>query len=301
MEHESEGIDVAPGVWSAIRCEQLLRTHVPQRAHDTTAERGGRVDCSALRLRCGFVQCGLGLPCYAVVDDLRLTIGADEDVGRLEVAMHDALAVAVRHGITDLAEQADPPPNRQGPRGGEPGDRAGAIHELHHEERHPAERGRSGAAGVDVRDMGVPQAGQRLGFPQQPLMRRRRNGPLANHLHRNRPPRSVLPGFVDPAHAAGRQQADDREPPDIDTGGQFARKTPGVVPAEAEGVVGSGQAWRLAALRVRCRSGIWHRRVPAGTGRAGLRLHVSFYTGFLTWASDPLSRGPPAFRPRSPA
>ena len=47
----------------------------------------------------------------AEVQQPHLAVGADEDVCRLEVAVHDELAMCVRHGVGDLREQPQARPH----------------------------------------------------------------------------------------------------------------------------------------------------------------------------------------------
>ena len=52
----------------------------------------------------------------AEVDELHLPLGTDEDVGRLEVAVHDTAGVVVVHGVEELQRHLAPPAGRRLPR-----------------------------------------------------------------------------------------------------------------------------------------------------------------------------------------
>ena len=104
-EDHAEGIKVAPGIWEAspvLEGLEVLGGHVRQRA----ADQGGRG-----------VRSQLGVGGQVEVEQERLAVVAQQDVGRLEVAMEDAALVGVGQAVgqacdkpedrLDVAELAD--------------------------------------------------------------------------------------------------------------------------------------------------------------------------------------------------
>jgi len=122
---------------------------------------------------------------------------AHHDVVRLDVAVHEALAVSDAERLADLADDAEDLAAVHGL--GEGAD-ALAAHELHHE---------VGAAllgvahVVDLRDAGVVERGGGAGFALEAGARHLVPGALGReHLHRDGAAELLVPGRVDDAHAA---------------------------------------------------------------------------------------------------
>ena len=180
----------------------LLRGHVLRGPHGQA--RGGQ---AALAIR---------RPGQAEVADLRhrtrhragrLLIGVrlHQDVGRLQVAMDDALPM--RH--VDRAGQRLDQPRRLPGRPGVAADPVGqgpAADPLHRQE---------GVAVmdphlVDLHDVGVLDAGGQLRLAAEPLpLGFRREAAGQDHLQGHQPPEAAMPGLVDHPHPAPSDLAED--------------------------------------------------------------------------------------------
>ena len=103
---------------------------------------------------------GLG---EAEVEDLDRAIGTNFDVGRLQIAVHDALLVRVLHGLGDLPGDVERVAERQRARLEQVCQRA-PFDEFHHQ-------GRDAVAvfePVDVRDVRMVEQRQRVRFTREP-------------------------------------------------------------------------------------------------------------------------------------
>jgi hypothetical protein len=92
VEHDPDREDVAGR--ADLRARGLLRRHVPRRAEKVPFERDERLGLASLeggRIDRALVLTQLREP---EVEDLRLTVGVEHDVLRLEVAVDDAFGVA---------------------------------------------------------------------------------------------------------------------------------------------------------------------------------------------------------------
>ncbi|MCG3180811.1 MAG: hypothetical protein BIFFINMI_03174 [Phycisphaerae bacterium] len=225
VERQPEAVDVAAAVGAS---GEPLRRRVAQRAGDLPAgRRVGRLD------RLG--QSEVGHPDHAA--------GVQQQVGRLDVAVQRALRVGVGQGVGDLSADAgdDPPVARSAGRGGvvadnatadrlqpggfgvdgrqfgplaAPGERCDdpvqprALDVLHDVEVKPLLL----ADAVDLHDVGVVQprrdAGLALEALELALVGQRQRG---QHLERDAAAERLLLGFVDDAHAAAADLADDAE------------------------------------------------------------------------------------------
>ncbi len=97
VEHHTEGIDIAAAVHAeALR---LLGREVGGRAHNKTGL--GDALTRADRSR------------YAEVGNLHLTVGSDEYVAGLHVAVHDTMAVRVTEGLRDVGGDRSRPRRRE--------------------------------------------------------------------------------------------------------------------------------------------------------------------------------------------
>jgi hypothetical protein len=136
------------------------------------------------------------------VEDLGLPAVGHEHVGGLEIAMDDAAVVRVLHGGGQLDREGDPIRDRQLLRAGVVGQRR-ARDQFHHEMR------RRGAVplreGVDLRDAGMLQPAEHLGFVLEAAEDLGMTIAAPQHFDRHRAARPVLLRGIDDAHAAGAQ------------------------------------------------------------------------------------------------
>ena len=94
-EDRAEGIKIAPGIGEAspvLEGLEVLGGHVRQRA----ADQGGRG-----------VRSQLGVGGQVEVEQERLAVVAQQDVGRLEVAMEDAALVGVGQAVGQACDQPE--------------------------------------------------------------------------------------------------------------------------------------------------------------------------------------------------
>ena len=150
----SQGVDVGRRAGEVRPPLGLLRRHVAGRAED--------------RLGPGQVAVGVEDLGQAEVGDLGRSVGVEQDIGRLEVAVDDPLVV----GLGDRAGQDLDQPGglRGGPRRAvQLPVEAAARQVLQLEEGQAARL----ADMVDLDDAGVPEAGDRLGLGAEPRRGRR--------------------------------------------------------------------------------------------------------------------------------
>ena len=106
----------------------------------------------------------------AEVEDAGASVGADEHVVGLEVAVHEAGGVGGREALTGLdVDREDLGPRtrdraRDGGGAVEPLSQGDALHELHRQEHAPGDD----ADVVDLDDVGVRELGHQLGLAQHP-------------------------------------------------------------------------------------------------------------------------------------
>src|SRR5262249_6197292 len=133
VKQDAQGIDVAARVDAPGTDVRLFGAHVLRRAHDRTDQRFGGLVGQRLLDRLGDAE----------VDDLRerlALVPRDQDVGRLDVAVDDALLVGVLDRLADRHEQFQALADRQTVVVAEAGDRY-ALDQLHHEVRPAVGRG----------------------------------------------------------------------------------------------------------------------------------------------------------------
>ena len=154
-EDDPQGVHVGPPVDGGGVAGHLLGAHVAERAEELAG--AGQAG--------GGQQVGVGGVGHAEVEHLRLAGLIHQDVGRLEVAVDDALVVGVLHRVAHPRHQLDA--------GGEVEAvtvgvlvQGQAADELHGEER-LAVVGEAGL--VDLGDAGVVQPGQDLGLVGEAL------------------------------------------------------------------------------------------------------------------------------------
>ncbi len=205
VEHRAEREQVGARVGELSA--RLLGRHVGDRAERGARE--GEIVARRHRLELrGRRRDRPPLPAHlreAEVEDLRLPARRHPQVGRLDVAMHDALGVRRLERVRDLDRDGEDLVHRHRP----PSHHLGqglAVEQLHHDEvllLVLLDR-------VDRADAGVVErrGGARLAL--EPLERARVPRHLgAQELERHAPPELRVLGLVDDAHAAAAELADD--------------------------------------------------------------------------------------------
>ena len=171
----------------------LLRAHVLQRADELTD--------IGLHGRDHHVR--VGRAGHAEIDDLRLPEGVDEDVGRFQVTVNDALLVPVVNGVADAYEQPQPLAGAEVLGRDEVGDGLGVGDVFHGEIRNAAFTLIVRARFVDLGDVGMPQAPEDLRLKLEPPQGGGGRDPVLHHLERDGAARMVLHRHVDRAHGPG--------------------------------------------------------------------------------------------------
>ena len=142
------------------------------------------------------------------VEHARLAAFVDEDVGRLQVAVHDPLLMGVVHRVGHLGDQLQALTNVERLLARVVVDRS-AAHQLHREEGHghAADRGRAHL--VDLGDPRMLQPPEQLGLVAK-AMEAVAGGQRAEHLESDASIRPLLLRLVDDAHPAAAQHVQDR-------------------------------------------------------------------------------------------
>src|SRR5688500_10037600 len=181
----------------------LLRRHVTHRAQDDSrlGAAGGqgrrRGDC-----RSGARRQQLG---EAEVQDLDPSIGVDEDVLRLEIAVHDAPGVRRGEALGDLARPVERPAQRRRTTL-EPGAQALSVEELRHQVRRAVSRSQV----VEDEDVGMIEGARRARLlleAAQPVGVAGQR--CRQHLERYLPAQPTVESAIDLSHPAGAERRDD--------------------------------------------------------------------------------------------
>ena len=140
------------------------------------------------------------------VGDLHLARGGDEDVARLHVAVHDAVLVRERERRGDVGTDVGDLRRREQAVGPDHVAQGATVDVLHHDE--------GGAVLLapveDADDVGLVQAGRRLGLTPEPLDEHRVARELGREdLERDGAVELRVAGEVHVGHAAVRDLADD--------------------------------------------------------------------------------------------
>ena len=183
VEHAAERVQVAAGIDRPAL--GLLGGEVGGGAHD----------------RAGLGQVGLGAPGDglgdAEVGHLHLTARRDQDVARLDVAVHHPVAVGEAERGGHVCGDLRRPPGVQRTLGAHDLRQAAALHVLHDDEV----GARLLAPVVDGHHVGVVEVGGRLGLAAEPLHEGRVLGVLGEeHLDRHGSVQQQVAGQVDVGH-----------------------------------------------------------------------------------------------------
>jgi hypothetical protein len=141
----------------------------------------------------------------AEVEQLRFALGGDQDVGGLEVAVHDQVAMCVGDGCTDLQRQAQAGAHIERVRIAIARDRA-AFDILEREVRRTVVRD---AAVMQLGDMRMDEAREEFAFAQEALAHLGTDEIAAHTLERHALDEIAVLAFgqVDAAHATLAEQA----------------------------------------------------------------------------------------------
>ena len=154
---------------------------------------------------------GVGQAGDAEIGDLHVVTRLDHDVGGLDVAMDDAMAVGEVERLRDLRSQGGRAVHRQSPRRVQLAVQAHAVDELHGQVAHPIEL----ADVVDGHDVGVLEPGGDHGFALEAVHEiglaepGRGQALQADGLDRDHAVQRAVPGLVDRAERPGTQRLHD--------------------------------------------------------------------------------------------
>ena len=142
---------------------------------------------------------GVERPCDAEVGDLHLAVASDEDVGRLDVAVHHAARVGRGESERDGDRRVDRTVGADAPLGAEHLGEAAPVDVLHDD---VVGAGRL-APVVDAHDVGVVEVRRGLRLTPEPLDERRVLRELGEeHLQRDRTVEQLVTGQEDVGHAS---------------------------------------------------------------------------------------------------
>ena len=188
VEDGAERVDVRGGPDRSRLADHLLGGHVAGRAHPSTAQGQGRLSVE--------------VPRQPEIGDLGRAVGGEQDVGRLQIAVHDPALVGRLHGLGQRGQQRGRLAGRLR-RARQGLGQAAPLDELHGEVR-PA---LVVAHVVDLDDVRVPQARHRLRFALEPRpLVRPGVGAGEQHLEGDEAVEPQVPGLVDDAHAPAAEQ-----------------------------------------------------------------------------------------------
>ena len=195
VEHRAERVDVRRRADRRQIALRLLRRHVGRRAEHLA---GGR----EVALPAAGLADLLGQP---EVGHMRAAFGVEQDVGRLEVAMHHVAGVGVADRVGDGGRELGGLVGRERPLADEIG-QALALDQAHREVRPRLML----ADLVDRHDPGMVELGGGLGLGAEPA-NLLSAGELAgeDHLQRDQPAERRLPRPIHHAHAAARDLGED--------------------------------------------------------------------------------------------
>ena len=193
VEDAPQTVDVAPAV--ELRSGRLLRAHVVHRADDDPRAGHARFVRRADRARDAEIAHD-GMP--------RL----DEDVLRLDVAMHDVLRMRVRQRVGHIARDLYRVGNGQAAFTLQPVAQRFALDIRHRVEQHPV-----GDIGVEQRqDVGVRQRGGDRDLAEEPVVTQRLSEIRPQHLEGHPALIAEVTGEIDKRHPATADLALNRVP-----------------------------------------------------------------------------------------
>ena len=206
VHHHAERIDIGAGIDGCAVLHELLGGHVGPRADELP------------RLGSWPVVIGSGTihPRDSEIDDLRPHSGIDKDIARLEIAMHDALRMAVGHRLAHLQQELDPAAQRHAAALAGMHQRFRTGNKLHHVVRHVDDAQTMTAGREDLGDARMTEPSERVGLTAEPQLRGDTGRQRAHHLHRDGASRVRLQCLVDAAHAPFANQSLDANAPQVD-------------------------------------------------------------------------------------
>ena len=200
---DAEGVDVGAGVDFGGVAGGLFGGHVVEGSEEGTDFGSGG----------GGVEVGVGGFGEAEVEDFGLAGVGDEDVGGFQIAVDDALGVGVVDGVGDEGDEGEAFAKGEVFRLGVGVERE-AVDELHGEVGLETE-GRVLSSGVeDGGDIGMLEKSEDFGFEVEAFEGGRGKVAGTNDLEGDDAVGLLLDGFVDRAHAAFADEADDDVGPD---------------------------------------------------------------------------------------
>ncbi len=128
----------------------------------------------------------------AEVSDVRLAVGVEHDIARLEIAVHDARGVGVGHGVGDLGAEFGRLAGSE-PLGGEPFVQVCTLHEIANDK----DRIAFAADLMHADDVRVCELGGCPGLAEEHLRLGRRELVLPRHLDCHDPIELGVTGFPD--------------------------------------------------------------------------------------------------------
>ena len=191
-ENQAERVDV--GALVDGLSGRLFGRHVRQRSDDRAGRRGKRA--------------GVGRTSDPEVGDDRLLGVVDEDVGGLEIAVHDASLVRGAKARHDLTGERQHPGDRQLALGSEQTREIGAVDERHRDVLDAVDL----AHVVDTDHVGMrdlPREHELALEPALQLLRGERIRIRLDHLERERQPQLGIPDVINGTHPTNAEQADD--------------------------------------------------------------------------------------------
>ena len=200
VQRRPQPVDVACGTQLVDVPGGLLRAHVRRRAQHRAGPRH-RPFVNGARRQQRTVAAGRLVPFrkglgQSPVDDQRLTVLAEHDVARFEIAVQHALAVSEAHCLTDVRETPQQLAERQSPLAGIAAGDVGGVKPFHRglevvplDETHGIERPAVGVRTqpIDRHDAGMLQSAGDLRLQQKPaaadcVVRVTGLDPLERHL-----------------------------------------------------------------------------------------------------------------------
>ena len=267
VQHEAQGVHVAPRIHVAVAHAELLGAHVSQRAHDIAGPRHLR----------GIAVVRIDRTRNAEVDHLGFTGGIHEDIAGLEVAVDHSFLMAVSHGSTDAAKERHDLADAEAGLVGVPRDRPGRLDHLHDEKRHLASAVVVGPKREDLGDIGMPEPREHAGLVLKSADERCRREPVPQHLDSDATFGRGLLSLVDTAHPSLGDHPDDRHATEIGARRQGAAppRDRGCRRPEPEMLIGATEAGVIRRRGILRR----HRGVVARTGVGHVGTHAAVIPG----------------------